>query len=345
MRQVMLIAVLVLGACSSTPQHANGPRGGTRDAATQAPPPDATPAEVYRLFDARRSMLGAEVDQAGSALEPLREAGRDEEFERGQAAFLESVDPDALTPFLPQTQVSERATMSPADRRIIHVMSIEASVRPAQVEVRGEKVAGEEALLDVRGYFETPMVGQPGWRSGTVKLVREATGWKVGEEVWGAPGSGEEDAPSGGLEVSGAVKVAAERAEVLAPRLAAYGGGWVFSLRAADSGYAVLFSNIPTPIEPGEYPLTDRPTIPGDADPATLAFPVSALLGSIGDGPGFDTTWDEEVTGILTVESIEAGKMSGRFEFTARGMSGEPVNVRGSFRGIDIPEPVGGNDG
>ena len=45
------------------------------------------------------------------------------------------------------------------------------------------------------------------------------------------------------------------------------------------------------------------------------------------------------------VESVEVRKMSGRFEFTARGMSGEAVSVRGSFRNTDIPETEGEHNG
>jgi hypothetical protein len=337
MRHIVLVATLALGACSSAPSTESAGLGSPP--ASVAPPRDASPAEVYRLYDAHRSRLGAELDQAGDALEALRDAGREAEFQQARAEILETVDPDALLPFLSDVQVRELAGMPVAERRMVHLMNIDRSMRPSQVEILGETGADDRTVLDVRGYLENPMMGQPGWRSGRVQLVRESSGWKVDEELWGAPASGEADAARSRLEVTGAVQFVDERPGTSSSRLSTYGGGWGFSLHAEDSGYALMFSNIPLTIAAGDHALSDRPTIPGDADPATLAFPLSATLGEISDIGGFDRTWDEDVAGTFTVESIEAQKISGHFEFTASRMIGPPVTIRGSFWNVDIPQP------
>lgn len=337
MRHIVLVATLALGACSSAPTTESA--GLASPSEPVAPPPDAAAAEVYRLYDAHRSRLGAELDQAGDALRALRDAGREDEFQQARTEILETVDPDGLLPFLSDVQVRELAGLPVAERRMVHVMNIDGSTRPSRLEILGESGADDRTVLDVRGYFESPTFGEPGWRTGRVQLVREDSGWKVDEETWGAPGSGEADAARSRLEVTGAVEIVDERPGTSSSRLTTYGGGWGFSVHAEASGYVLMFSNIPLTIETGDYALSDRPTIPGDADPATLVFPFSATLGEISDTGGFDRTWDEEVAGTFTVESVEARKISGHFEFTASRMIGPPVTVRGSFWNIDIPQP------
>lgn len=45
-----------------------------------------------------------------------------------------------------------------------------------------------------------------------------------------------------------------------------------------------------------------------------------------------DRTWDDDMTGMLTVESIEGEKMTGKFEFTDGS-----VKVLGLFFNVGIP--------
>jgi hypothetical protein len=216
---------------------------------------------------------------------------------------------------------------------------------PARVEVRNETADDDQATLEVRGYFDEVFTGEPGWAQGTVTLLREEGGWKVDAESWGAPGSGEEDAPSGRFEVSGEVEGVFEEVGVSSPMWESYGGGWLVGLSDESTGYVVFLRNIPENLVPGEYPLTEQPSIPGDADPATLEFPPSVVFATESDTGGFDDTWDENVTGTLTVEAVENGKMSGRFEFTAEPFIGEPVTVRGSFRNVEVLVPFSAEEG
>lgn len=144
--------------------------------------------------------------------------------------------------------------------------------------------------------------------------------------------------PSGRFEVSGAVEIAVAEVAASPPIWEGYGGGWSFALSDQAAGYGVTFFNVPVELLSGEYPLAERPTIPGDVDPATLEFPPSAIFSEWGDRG--DERWDEAPTGTLTVESVENGTISGHFEFSVDQVVGEAVTVLGSFENVKMPESL-----
>lgn len=336
-RYLTLLPALALAACATAQQAAPAQTDDPVAIGVATIPAGASPTEVYLLYDQHRLQRSSQLERASSGLEALEAEGRLDELAHARNEILESADPDAMAPFLSDAQLRDLAAMSPEDRRMVFLMSLDPAFRPSRVEVRHETVTDARARLDGRGYFESPMIGEPGWRTGAITLVREASGWKVEEESWGESGSGEDDAPRGRLEVSGAVTTVDEATDMSSSRWASYGGGWGFHLHGRSNGYVLHFSNIPATIEPGDYPLADRPSIPGDADPATLEFPLSATFAKLSDGGGYDRTWDENVTGALIIEAVEAGALSGRFEFTAEAFIGPPVTVRGWFRNVRLP--------
>lgn len=144
--------------------------------------------------------------------------------------------------------------------------------------------------------------------------------------------------PRGRFEVSGAVEIAVAEVAASPPIWEGYGGGWSFALSDQSAGYGVTFFNLPVELLSGEYPLAERPTIPGDVDPATLEFPPSAIFSEWGDRG--DERWDEAPTGTLTVESVENGTISGHFEFSVDQVVGEAVTVLGSFENVKMPESL-----
>ena len=300
----------------------------------QVPADSAAPSDVYLLYHEHQSRQVAELKQAAEALKPLQAEGREEEMRRAWEEVLASLDPESMAPFVSQARRQEWTAIPEADRQTAYVHSLSPVSVPVQVEVRNEFVEDDDrAALDVRGYFDEVMTGEPGWIAGTVTLVREGGGWKVDEVAWGAPGSGEDDAPRGRFEVSGAVEGLAESATVSPPVWAGYGGGWGFSLSHDSDGRRVLsFNHIPETLAPGAYPLADA-DISVDADGTARAASLSAIFSD----EAADDRWDEDVTGTLTVEAVENDRISGRFEFTAENARGAPVTVRGSFRNVELP--------
>jgi hypothetical protein len=332
---VVLLVLLAVNACGSGRVH--------QSTAVMAPtaastiPTDAGPSGVYLLFAERQAQLQGELKAAAERLKPLEAEGREEELRRARDEVLESMSFDVLTPFLSLAQRQDLAALPAEQRKMMLAMSLDPIMAPSRVEIRSEAVDSSSATLDVRGYFDQVFTGDPGWVAGVVTLVRETDGWKVAEESWGAPGSGADDAPAGRFDVSGIMDSDGGRYAVTASMWERYGGGWSFALEERSTGWVIRFNNIPHPPAPGEYPLVGRPSIPGDADRATLRFPVSVTLGESSDTGGYDRIWDEDVGGTITIEEITGDRLSGTFEFTARAFAREPVTVRGSFRHVRLP--------
>lgn len=307
-----------------------------RTATTQTVSANATPSDVYLTLSERRSHLQAELMLEFDGLEALGAEGSEQELKQAKDAIYESVDLESLRPLLSRANIQEQEALSAEERSKVFAVSLSPLFTPARVEVRDETVTDDRATLNVRGYFEEVLTGEPGWIAGTVTLVREDGGWKVDSEAFLDPGSGEDDVPSGDFEVGGGLPTTDERPVVTQPMDESFGGGWSFAIRG--KGYVVRLNNIPLDPHAGDYALTLRPGISGDADPATLPFPVSVTFSSRSENGDTNRTWDEAVTGTLTIESVAGGLASGHFVFTAEPSFGEPVTVQGSFRNVRIPK-------
>lgn len=319
--------------------------GGRVDAsASSAPatvPPNASPSEVYRKYQEYQRQQKVELLQAAEALRTLAEGGREKELERAQNEILESTDPETMTPFITRAQAQKWQSIPAGKRNEWFARYLGAESFPSQLEVRSETIDGDQATLEVRGYFAEVDDGEPGWSTGSITLAMEGGRWKVEDESWdwaaagtdNSPGSADANAGAaqGSFVVSGAVERVVATAAVTESKLASH-GGWNFSLH--DEGYVVMLMNIPSELAVGGYPFAaDMPSVPHDWDWETpLDFPLHVVLAERDDDGGLGKTWDDDMTGMLTVEAIEGDKMSGQFEFTDGS-----VKVLGLFRNVGMP--------
>lgn len=108
---------------------------------------------------------------------------------------------------------------------------------------------------------------------------------------------------------------------------------WSIDLSDDSRGMGVRLFYLPADIEPGTYELHEKQGImsPEHGTLTVAAFRVADKPGN--PHPGY---WDENVTGTLTVESIENGRMSGHFAFKAYRDDAPPVRVKGQFEDLVI---------
>lgn len=280
----------------------------------------------------------------------LKNLGRTAEAERAQQELLDHLDADTLLSFITEQSAQEITALPVEEQRRTLELAVLFTFSP--VEILNETVNGNRATLEVRGYDETPMMGEPGWRQGTISLVKEAGEWKVGNESWGMPGSGEGLQPTGLFEVSGAETGTAQNAEFVKV-LTTIPGVWSFALEDESILLKVVFRYLPFDLQPGEYALRTPPETYSREyntfvrDPKTLEeipadqfdFQPSVVFQKLDDfSPAPAEEWNKQVTGTLVIEAVDEGRMSGRFEFTAGSPYDDPVNVQGSFRHVPIPE-------
>lgn len=331
-KRLVALATLAVVACA-------GSVGASPPTVSEQGLDNTSPSDVYRMYQDRQRQRKAELAQAAEALRPLAAGAREEELARARDGILESMDPGALAPFITRAQARKWQSI-PADKRnqwFARYLSEESF--PARLEVRREAIEGDQATLDVRGFFDKVDHGGPGWSTGTITLAREGGRWKVADETWdfasaetdGSPAPGDAAATCGRFKVSGDVDRVVDAAAVSEPRLATH-GGWDFSLH--DDGHVVMLRNIPGELAVGDYPFAaDMPSIPHDWDWETsLDFPLHVVFAERSDTGGLGRTWDDDMTGVLTVESMEGTRVSGQFEFTDGS-----IQVLGSFCNVEVP--------
>lgn len=142
---------------------------------------------------------------------------------------------------------------------------------------------------------------------------------------------------SANIEISGGANATLQ---VTGAHAAFFGGftdtQWSIGLRDKSKGMAVRLFYMPTDIAPGTYELYEQPSLMSGNHGSV----ISAKLQVENFEPDGDTAyWDEDVTGTLTVESVDNGRMTGQFEFTAQyDDTGDvpPVQVKGQFEGLVI---------
>lgn len=139
---------------------------------------------------------------------------------------------------------------------------------------------------------------------------------------------------SGQIKVSGAVDATLQIEGVNSILMGGYTDTrWSISLGDESKGMAARLFYLPADIEPGTYELHEQPALmSGDtASVISAKFLVADTAGN--PHPGY---WDEKVTGTLTVDSVDNGKMTGHFEFKAYRDGAPPVRVKGQFEDLVI---------
>jgi hypothetical protein len=301
---------------------------------------DASPADLYRMYQEHLRKQQAGLLRAVAGLRQLAADDRNEELECARSEMLESMEPATMAPFIARSEVHKWESI-PADERSRWFARYLSEERfPTRLEVRRETIEGEKATLDVRGYFDGVEGDEPAWSSGTITLAREGGRWKVASESWNLDSAGNRTAREpadvgaacGSFELSGAVVRSAGTASVSQPRPDNH-GGWRFSLH--DEAYVVMLRNIPGALAVGSYPFAkEMPSVPEDWDWETpLDFPLHVVLAEREESGGLGRTWDDGIAGALSVEDVDGDSVSGRFDFTDGS-----VRVRGSFCNVAMPD-------
>lgn len=119
---------------------------------------------------------------------------------------------------------------------------------------------------------------------------------------------------------------------------------WSVHLNTAKDGVQIRLFHLPVDISTGTYELRERPSY-GEIVGSEHPFEQPAVLLFVDKPDTSDDiefqTWEEDLTGTLTIESIENHKMSGTFEFTAKldssGFEDAPsVTVMGEFKDVPV---------
>lgn len=153
-----------------------------------------------------------------------------------------------------------------------------------------------------------------------------------------------------GLPISGHITVSGSKdmsidLTMVSPRLMSSNAQdkvvWSIHLRTADKDIQIRLFHLPIDIKPGTYKLRERPTL---SEISTSEHPFdqpAAMLFIDNNDPSDDImfqTWEEDLTGTLTIDSINNHKMSGSFQFKAKLEYGSPltVTVKGQFKNVPI---------
>lgn len=152
---------------------------------------------------------------------------------------------------------------------------------------------------------------------------------------------------SGHITVSGAIDMSTDLTTIT-PRLMhnaqAEGVVWSVHLHTAKDGVQIRLFHLPVDISTGTYELRERPNY-GEIVSSEHPFEQPAVLLFVDKPDTSDDiefqTWGEDLTGTLTIESIENHRMSGTFEFTAKldagGFGDAPsVTVKGEFKDVPV---------
>lgn len=179
----------MLAGCASAPAGGPADASVTGDAAA-APPPEATPSEVYRLRQARLAQMADSMAVAEEEAVRLMRLGEQEEFERVEAELGGLLHSEQLAPFYTDSalvKLEEWDTLSVESRLGMYGMVMQGAL-PSEFEILNETIDGDRATLRVRGYFEEPVMGDPGWTRGEIMLARQDGEWRIVKESWSDDG-------------------------------------------------------------------------------------------------------------------------------------------------------------
>lgn len=139
---------------------------------------------------------------------------------------------------------------------------------------------------------------------------------------------------SGQFEVSGAYEATLPVTKA-SPYL--WGGftenRWSIALINEAKAMAVRLFWLPLEIEPGQYTLHAQPNYMGEGWMELLSVKFRVDESGPSEHSG---VWMDNVTGTLTVESVQNGRMTGHFQFKAYRDGAPPVEVTGRFEKLVI---------
>lgn len=139
---------------------------------------------------------------------------------------------------------------------------------------------------------------------------------------------------SASIEISGGVNATLQVTDATLGFLGGFTDTqWSIGLRDASKGMAIRVFYMPTDIEPGTYALHEQPSLMSGHSKSVIS---AKLQVENFEQDGDAAYWDEDVTGTLTVESVENGRMTGQFEFKAYQDGAPPVQVKGSFEKLVV---------
>src|SRR5690606_21629933 len=131
MRSIALLIVFLVGASATPAASQEIPSAAPAKTAPEVASPDASPSDVYLMYEAQQRAQQAQLRHAARALEPLAAAGRREELERARSGMLESLDTESLMPFLSRARAADWKAMPVAERRMEFARSLSPLAVPS----------------------------------------------------------------------------------------------------------------------------------------------------------------------------------------------------------------------